>query len=200
MSGRVQFAMYCNSPMSLAYELLLFGSLSSGLGTSWTWGSIGIATGLASAIPSFFNRFSMYFCWDIITVSFLNVISMPTIFLGCPMSVVSHSDLIAFFMWSIIICDDVKSIKSSTQMVIIATSFLSHLTYSHGSEIKRLYPWVLIFMSNSQFHSRPDCFKLYNVLINRHTRSVPSSHPSGCFMYTVSFRMLFRYAPLMSIC
>jgi hypothetical protein len=67
------------------------------------------------------------------------VISMLIILLCCPMSVVSHLDLIAFFMWSINLSDVANSMRLSTQTVIIANLLPSHRIYVHGSETNLMY-------------------------------------------------------------
>jgi len=64
--------------------------------------------------------FSMLFLWDMLICPGDWVISIPTIFVGSPISVVSYSVHISFFISSIVSSESVKSRRSSTQMVTIA--------------------------------------------------------------------------------
>src|SRR6266508_3614907 len=78
--------------------------------------------------------------------------------------------------------DVVERYVTSTQTVIISRPSLSWRIYAQGSESKFVNPFSFSRRSNSLFHSRPDCFRPYNVLCSQHTRCVPSPKPSGCRM------------------
>src|SRR6267154_6289935 len=104
---------------------------------------------------------------------------MPTILVGSPISVASHSVRMSFLISSILSAESAKSRRSSTQTVTIAVFPLSEHIYTHGSAHKRLYPCLCIFASNSAFHSRLDCFSPYRVFIKWHTLPLPSLKQSG---------------------
>src|SRR6267154_6598048 len=117
---------------------------------------------------------------------------MPTILVGSPISVASHSVCMSFLISSIFSAESAKSRRSSTQTVMIAIFLLLECVYMHGSAYKHLYPCLCILASNSAFHSHPDCFSPYRVFIKWHTLPLPSLKPSGWHIYRVSFRVPFR--------
>jgi hypothetical protein len=93
MSGLVAFARNCNSPNRQAYELLQLPSFPLGLGLTLFLWSISIDTGLVLSIPSLVSMDSIYISWEMRIPFHVLVILMPTIFVGSPKSVISHSAL-----------------------------------------------------------------------------------------------------------
>ena len=89
-----------------------------------TFGSRGIWTGLASASPCLSNIFWILCFCDMQIFPGDWVISMPTIFVGSPISFVSHSDRMSAFISSICSAESAKSRRSSTQTVTIAVAFV----------------------------------------------------------------------------
>jgi len=63
--------------------------------------------------------FSMLFLWDMLICPGDCVISILTIFVGSPISVVSHSVHMSFFISSIVSSESAKSRRSLTQTVMI---------------------------------------------------------------------------------
>jgi hypothetical protein len=147
-------------------------------------GSIGVLTLFAFSSPCVSRTFSIYRSWEIFNspLSRFRVTSIPTIFAGSPIFVVSNNVLISFSNASASSGFSVNKIKSSTQTVMISVRPFSFLLYTHVSANNRRKPLLLIFSSNCIFHSQPACFSPYSVLTNRHTFPVPSSNPSGCFI------------------
>src|SRR6267154_1935022 len=117
---------------------------------------------------------------------------MPTILVGLPMSVVSHSVRMSLFISFILSAESANSRRLSTQMVTIAILYLLERVYMHGSARRHLYPCFRILVSNSVFHSRPDCFSPYRVFIRWHTLPLLSAKPSSWRIYRISFRVPFR--------
>src|SRR5260370_446073 len=158
ISGCVAFATNCSSPSNCAYALLLSPSLPLGLGLIFTFGSSGVLTGFASSRPCLVNiDFTLLFC-DIVIVSSDLVISMPIILEGSPRSVTSHCEHRSFFILFIIWLDPANNNKSSTYMVMMATSSFFLFMYVQGSARRHINPFWWIFLSNSIFHSQLDCF------------------------------------------
>src|SRR5713226_3081741 len=188
ISGCVAFATKCSSPSSCAYALLLSPLLPSGLGSIFTFGSSGVLTGFAPLRPCLINIDSTLLFCDIIIASSDLVILIPIILEGLPRSVTSHCEHRSFFISFIIWLDPANNNKSSTHMVMMATSSFFLFTYMQGSTWRHINPFWQIFLSNSMFHLWPDCFNPYSIFTSRHTQFVPSSNPSGWHMYTVSFR------------
>src|SRR5258708_1153945 len=169
ISGHVVFAMNCSSPSNCAYVLLLFPSLPLGLGLIFTFGSSGVLTGLASSRPCLVNIDSMLLFCDIFITSSDLVILMPIILEGLPRSVTSHCECRSFFISFIVWLDPVNNSKSSTHMVMTATSLFCLFMYMQGSTWRCMNPFWWIFLLNSMFHSWLDCFNPYSVFISRHT-------------------------------
>ena len=84
------------------------------------------------------------------------------------------------------------NIKSSTHTVIISISSLLPWMYTHALLHNDWNPLVFNLLSSSQFHSQPDCFRPYIVLINQQTLLVPSPKPSGWCIKTCSFNISLR--------
>src|SRR5258708_3019897 len=188
ISGCVVFAINCSSPSNCPYVLLLSPLSPLGLGLIFTFRSSGVLTGFASSRPCLVNIDSMLFFCDIVITSSDLVILMPIILEGSPRSVTSHCEHRSFFISFIVWLDPVNNNKSSTHMVMMATSSFFLFMYMQGSTWRHINPFWWIFLSNSMFHLWLDCFNLYSVFTSRHTQFVPSSNPSGWRMYMVSFR------------
>src|SRR5258708_16196173 len=188
ISGHVVFATNCSSPSNCAYALLLSPSLPSGLGSIFTFGSSSVLTGFASSRPCLVNIDSTLLFCDIVIISSDLVILMPIILEGSSRLVTSHCERRSFFISFIIWLDPANNNKSSTHMVMMATSSFFLFMYAQGSAQRRINPFWWIFLSNSIFHSQLDCFNPYSIFTSRHTRFVPSLNPSGWRMYMVSFR------------
>jgi hypothetical protein len=118
---------------------------------------------------------------------------IPTILVGLPISVVSHSAHILFFIASILSTESANSRRSSTQTVMMAIVSSPEWVYMHGSACRHSYPHCLIFLTNSMFHLWPDCLSSYRVFIKWHTLPLPSLKPSGWCIYRVSFKVPFCY-------
>src|SRR5258708_40133816 len=133
ISGHVVFAMNCSSPSNCAYVLLLSPSLPLGLGLIFTFRSSGVLTGFASSRPCLINIDStLLFCDIVIALSDL-VILMLIILEGLPRLVTSHCECRSFFISFIIWLDPANNNKSSTHMVIMATSSFFLFMYAQGS-------------------------------------------------------------------
>ena len=180
ISGLVLFARNWSSLRSLANELLRFPSFPSRFGLNLMLRSNGVPTLLISLSPSHSKMDLMYnFCKMVIEFS-VWVISIPTILVGSPRLVITHSVRKSDFVCCMSSSDDANRRMSSTQTVAMTKLSPSRLMYTHGSERKRWNPNFLSFSSNSLFHSRPDCFRPYRVLTDSQIQPVVSSYPSGC--------------------
>lgn len=124
----------------------------------------------------------MYFVWvSLISPVFGSiVISIPTILLGSPKSVTANIPCRSVFALFIASSPFANSIRSSTHTVTNSISPFISCLYTQGSDTRRLKPFSVSFLFNCLFHSCPDCFNPYRVLISQHTQLIPLSKPLGC--------------------
>ncbi|MFS7965891.1 hypothetical protein Hanom_Chr09g00767471 [Helianthus anomalus] len=92
-------------------------------------------------------------------------------------------------------------IRSSTYKQITILEFLEFLINNVCSYTHFLNPFDLNYLSILLYHALGACFKPYGAFLRRHTFC--SSHflmyPSGCSVYTCSFRLPFKKVVFTSI-
>src|SRR6266851_7719783 len=152
----------------------------SRLGSGATLGSSSIRTELALSIPSFFRTDSRYCHCKIVMEWLPNVILIPTIFTGSPKSVSSHSASRFAFVCSISSSIIANNSRLLTQMMTMMNWLPSHRIYIHGSNISCQNLCHQIMWLNLMFQTHLACFRLYMLLISKHTSLDLSSKLVGC--------------------
>ena len=129
-------------------------------GSSFKWGSMGIATLFALFILHFWRIESIYCTCpiEIVLFSWLCSILMPTILEGSPISVISKRFCNSAFRHLIMSGILVNSNRSSTHTVMISILPVLCLIYTHGSECNQVKSCCISFQLNSSFHLQPNCF------------------------------------------
>ena len=123
ISGHIATVAYISDPISKAYGVLLLGVLLME-GSSFKWGSMGIATLFALFIPHFW-RIELIYCAcpiEIVLFSGSCSILMPTILEGSPILVILKRLCNSAFRCLIMSGMLVNSNRSSTHTVIVTHS------------------------------------------------------------------------------